>query len=137
MADRCTPQERSQNMAAVRACNTQPELAVRRALHRMGYRFRLHRKDLPGTPDIVLPKMRTAIFVHGCYWHGHSCRRGSLPTSNREFWEAKINKNRERDGRVEQELKEIGWIPIVIWGCEVKRQEELEIIISDRLKRQI
>src|SRR5262245_34234702 len=98
MADRFTAEQRSRNMSRVRGRDTQPEIIVRKLLHRLGYRFRLHRKGLPGKPDIVLPKYRTAIFVHGCFWHGHpGCRRSARPTTNVEFWNRKIDGNVERD----------------------------------------
>src|SRR4051812_5135938 len=96
--DRISKTQRSANMRAVRGKNTAPELAIRKAAHRLGLRFRLHRKDLPGTPDLVFPKWRTVIFVNGCFWHGHvGCRRASIPSSNTEFWRAKLSKNVERD----------------------------------------
>src|SRR5690348_80348 len=98
MADRISPAARSRNMSRVRGKDTQPELRVRRLLHAAGYRFRLHRKDLPGRPDLVLPRHRVAIFVHGCFWHGHpDCKRATIPATRTEFWTSKINRNRERD----------------------------------------
>ncbi|WP_461328137.1 very short patch repair endonuclease [Bradyrhizobium barranii] len=107
-------------MSRIRSKNTKPELAVRSMAHRMGYRFRLHRRDLPGTPDLVFASKRKVIFVHGCFWHGHGCKRGgSGPKSNGEFWSAKITRNRERDMRVRRELEAEGWKSLVIWECEV------------------
>lgn len=120
MVDRLTPPDRSRLMARVKSRNTAPELAVRRALHAVGLRFRLHRRDLPGRPDIVLPKFRTAIFVHGCFWHGHDCRRGTLPVSNAEFWRAKISRNRERDTVAAEALVQAGWSVETVWQCELK-----------------
>lgn len=109
-------------MVANKSKDTKPEILVRKLLHGLGYRFRLCRKDLPGKPDIVLPKYRTVIFVHGCFWHQHAgCKAASRPSTNVEFWEKKFARNRERDARVEAELAALGWRVIVIWECEVKR----------------
>lgn len=105
-------------MSRVRNRNTQQELLVRSLLHRLGFRFRLHRKNLPGSPDIVLPKYHVAIFVHGCFWHGHACPRGKLPSTNRPFWQTKITANIERDRQAGRLLQAAGWRVIVVWGCE-------------------
>lgn len=119
--DTANDPQRSRIMASVRSRDTEPEVFVRRLLHQMGYRFRLHRSDLPGTPDIVLPKYRAVIFVHGCFWHGHSCPRGSrVPKSNRPYWLAKIDRNRKRDRRNLRELHCLGWKTQVIWECRLK-----------------
>lgn len=104
-------------MAGIRSRNTRPELRVRRALHERGFRFRLHRKDVPGSPDLVFPKYRAAVFVHGCYWHGHECSLFRLPATNVEFWTSKIAKNRERDITVAAELLKQRWRRLVIWEC--------------------
>ena len=118
-------------MAQVKSENTSPELAVRKLLHRLGYRFRLHRKDLPGKPDIVLPKYKTVIFVHGCFWHGHpGCKRAARPTSNTDFWNKKLDRNIERDRKAREELEKTGWRVITIWECEIKNAEKVE----ERLK---
>ena len=107
-------------MSRVRSRDTAPELAVRRALHAAGYRYRLHRKDLPGRPDIVLPKYATAVQVHGCFWHGHHCRRGNrLPSTNADYWRKKIQGNRDRDRAASHALEEAGWRVIAIWECEI------------------
>ena len=106
-------------MAAVRGKNTKPELRVRSTLHRNGFRFLLHRNDLPGKPDLVLPKYRMAIFVNGCFWHGHDCKKGRRPATNKAFWQAKLDKNVERDRRNEEALSEAGWHVVVIWECEL------------------
>lgn len=107
-------------MGRVRSKNTAPELAVRKALHAAGFRFRLHRRDLAGRPDIVLPRFRLAIFVHGCFWHGHDCRRGRLPEDNAEFWAKKIDRNKARDAAAHATLSQAGWIVETIWQCELK-----------------
>lgn len=106
-------------MRSVRQRDTAPELAVRRFLHAHGLRFRLHRKDLPGRPDIVLPRFRTVIFVHGCFWHRHGCRYTTTPKTNPEFWQGKFRRNKERDLDSEAALRSEGWRPLVIWSCEV------------------
>lgn len=107
-------------MQAVRRANTTPEMVVRKLLHAMGYRFRVHRRDLPGTPDIVFSKFKKVIFVHGCFWHGHTpCRRGRLPVNNQEMWSMKIERNQDRDQQVAEALRALGWGVLVIWACEL------------------
>jgi len=124
--DKLTPEHRSWNMSRIRSSNTKPELAVRSLLHRMGYRFRLHRKNLPGKPDIILPKYKTAIFVHGCFWHRHEgCQYTCTPKSHIDFWEEKFKNNIERDKRHKVELESLGWKVIVVWGCETFNTESL------------
>jgi DNA mismatch endonuclease (patch repair protein) len=119
--DILTPEKRSANMSAVRSRNTKPELWVRSLLHRAGYRFRLHQRDLPGSPDIVLPRYKTAVFVHGCFWHGHEgCRRSKLPSTRREFWETKIARNQARDATAAAGLIERGYRVVTLWECELK-----------------
>ena len=121
MADRLTAERRSALMRSVRQRDTAPELVVRRTLHSLGYRFRLHRKDLPGTPDIVLPRYKLAIFVHGCFWHRHQgCRLATMPASNVEFWVPKFEGNVARDVRKEAALRELGWQVLTVWQCETK-----------------
>lgn len=124
--DPLTELARSRNMAKIRAKNTKPELIVRRAAHKAGLRFRLHRKDLPGTPDLVLPRHRLAIFVNGCFWHRHEgCPRSSLPASNVEFWVSKFERNVARDQAAMSALRAIGWRVAVIWECETKNPPAL------------
>lgn len=113
-------------MSRIGSKNTAPELIVRRLLHAMGYRFRLHRKDLPGTPDIVLPKLRKAIFVHGCFWHSHGCKIGQPPKSKLEFWEPKLARNKARDAEKSSLLRQAGWDVLTLWQCEVKERTSLQ-----------
>ena len=124
--DHVSPETRSLIMSRVRSQDTSPELAVRKLLHSAGFRFRLHRKDLPGKPDIILPKHRLALFVHGCFWHGHSgCSKGRLPKSRLSYWAPKIRANQNRDARNMRDLESLGWTVAVIWGCETRRPLEL------------
>ena len=130
MTDRLTPEQRKLNMSRIRAKNTKPEMIVRRALHSLGFRFRLHRRDLPGTPDVVLPKWRTAIFVSGCFFHGHDCALFRLPATNTEFWAQKIGRNRERDQKDVAALLNKGWRVVTVWECALKGKQKLS---SDHL----
>jgi DNA mismatch endonuclease (patch repair protein) len=110
----------------VKRAHTAPEIVVRQALHALGLRFRLHRRDLPGSPDIVLPKFRTVVFVHGCFWHRHpNCRYATTPKSRQEYWLPKFEANLERDARKEAQLRELGWRVLVVWECETKSLEAL------------
>lgn len=118
MVDTRTPQQRRRIMQAVKSENTAPELIVRRLLHGMGYRYRLHHKDLPGRPDIALIARRRAIFVHGCFWHGHDCRKGRLPKSRLDYWKPKLERNKERDREKAELLESLGWEVLVVWQCE-------------------
>lgn len=120
--DTLSKERRSWNMSRIRAKHTRPELQVRSALHRLGYRFRLHKKSLPGKPDIVLPKYHYAIFVHGCFWHGHGgCKDYSLPKTNTDWWATKINTNMLKDDKNISSLKRLGWRSGVIWECELTK----------------
>ncbi len=121
MTDRVSQEQRSHMMAAVRGANTLPELFVRKQLFSAGFRYRLHAKELAGKPDIVLPRFRIAVFVHGCFWHGHTCSRGKRPTSNIEFWSTKIDGNVRRDRRNHGALKAAGWSVVVIWECRLEQ----------------
>jgi DNA mismatch endonuclease (patch repair protein) len=116
-----TQDQRSRIMRAVKGVDTAPEMAVRRMAHRMGFRFRLHRKDLPGKPDLVFPKLRKVVFVHGCFWHGHDCARGArTPKTNAKYWRTKISRNLVRDAAHLAALKAQGWRSAVIWECQLK-----------------
>jgi len=119
--DSLTPERRSANMSKIRSVNTRPEMVVRSLLHRRGYRFRLHRNDLPGKPDIVLPKHKAIILIHGCFWHGHNCKIASSPKSNKEYWTPKILSNRTRDARNLEKLREQGWHVLILWECEIRK----------------
>ena len=121
MVDIFSKKKRSQIMARISGKDTKPELIIRRILFSEGYRYRLHRKDLPGNPDIVFPGRKKAIFVNGCFWHGHNCKKAALPTTNREFWEKKINGNKKRDKRNLVKLKAMSWKSRVIWQCQIKK----------------
>jgi len=120
MSDRVSSEQRSQMMAAVRGVNTLPELYVRRQLFAAGFRYRIHAKNLVGKPDIVLPRFRFVVFVYGCFWHGHCCSRGRRPSSNMEFWNAKIDGNIQRDRRTRAALRIAGWSTAVIWECRLE-----------------
>ena len=132
MTDVFSKEKRSDVMRQVKAKGTTPELKVRKLLWAMGLRYRLHRKDLPGAPDIVLPGRKLAVFVHGCFWHGHECARGArVPKQNRPYWTQKIERNRQRDTRTQAELKARGWTPLVVWECELKDSAALEARLQD------
>jgi len=125
MADNHSPESRSALMSRIRPKNTAPEMIVRRMLHALGYRFRLHRKDLPGTPDIVFPGRRKAIMVHGCFWHAHGCKIGRPPKSRADFWQSKLERNRQHDAENVTKLQASGWEVETIWQCETKQPDEL------------
>jgi DNA mismatch endonuclease (patch repair protein) len=123
MVDTVSREKRSQIMSLVKGKNTRPERAVRSLLHKMGKRFRLHRADLPGTPDIVLPKHKKVVFVNGCFWHGHrGCKAARIPKTRSAFWRDKIERNRRRDIKNRKALSALGWKSFVVWECEVKRE---------------
>lgn len=127
MVDVFSREKRSWVMSQVKHWDTKPERVVRSLLHRMGYRFRLHRADLPGKPDIVLPRYRKVVLVHGCFWHGHlGCRRATRPTSNTNFWNARLDGNMERDRTNQRRLRRMGWGVLVVWECETTRLSKLE-----------
>ena len=125
-------EQRSRNMSAIKSKNTKPEIKVRKILHSMGYRFRLHSKDLPGSPDIVLPKYKTVIFVHGCFWHRHeNCKYASTPKTRKEFWNKKFTENKKRDSEIQEKIKILDWRSVVIWECETKNIKNLRDKIID------
>lgn len=129
--DHLSPEMRSMAMRAVRSRNTRPELWVRKLLHRAGYRFRLHRRDLPGSPDIVLPKWKTVVFVNGCFWHGHEgCRRAKLPSTRTDFWRAKVQRNQERDRTANEQLKVLGYRVVTLWECELRNESLILSTVS-------
>lgn len=126
MADRVSAAQRSENMRRIKSADTKPEMVVRRLVHSMGYRFRLHRKDLPGKPDLVFGPRQKAIFVHGCFWHQHAnCSAGRLPASNADYWHQKLQRNVERDSRARSQLVDSGWSILTVWDCETKNVDAL------------
>ena len=130
--DKLTPEQRSQQMRRIRSQDTAPELQVRKIVTGLGYRYRLHCADLPGTPDLVLRSRRRAVFVSGCYWHGHHCRAGrNQPRTHRAYWQTKIAGNLARDTRVQRKLRRDGWRVLVIWECQLRKPE----LVSRRLSR--
>ena len=132
MVDHLSPAERSRNMSRVKGRDTKPERLVRSLIHRMGFRFSLHRKELPGRPDIVLTRHRKLIFVHGCFWHGHpGCSRATIPSTNIPFWKKKISGNKTRDRTVRRRLGVLGWKVLVVWQCHTKNTQKL----TSRLER--
>lgn len=120
MADVLTPEQRRLNMSRIRGRDTAPELLLRKSLHAAGFRYRLHARELPGRPDMVFPRFRAAIFVHGCFWHGHDCPMFKLPGTRQEFWSAKIVGNRQRDQRKASELEAAGWRILTVWECSLR-----------------
>ena len=124
MTDIVSPEVRSRIMSGIRAKDTRPELILRRALHALGFRYRLHVRNLPGKPDLVFPKYRAIIQVHGCFWHRHGCSKTTNPTSNSEFWHAKFARNVERDREIERQLRELGWSVGTVWECELSKKSE-------------
>ena len=129
MVDNLSPKDRSRLMSRVRGKDTKPEMLVRRLAHSLGYRFRLHRRDLPGSPDLVFPSRKKVIFVHGCYWHRHDCRKATTPKSNVEFWKKKFDDNVMRDQKNLDDLADRGWDAMVVWQCQTKNHDDL----ADRL----
>ena len=132
--DRITPERRSWNMSRIQGKNTAPERRVRSLLHRCGFRFSLRRKELPGKPDIVLPRFRTAVFVHGCFWHRHAgCRNAVLPKTRSDFWFRKLSGNVERDCQNVRDLKRLGWRVLIVWECELDDELALQKRLSKKL----
>ena len=138
MTDTISAERRSNNMRRIRSKDMSPELKVRRLLHRMGYRYRLHRKDLPGHPDIVFPKMKKVVFVHGCFWHQHSdpaCKIAHLPKSHLEYWAPKLERNKQRDEQSLALLRRLGWKSLVVWECGASDSPRLRRKLTWFLKR--
>jgi len=132
LPDIVTPEVRSRMMAGIRGANTKPELVLRRGLHGLGFRFRLHDRTLPGTPDIVFPRYRAVIFAHGCFWHGHDCHLFKTPSSRQEFWQTKIERNRAVDARAEAALLDADWRIAIVWECALKgkKRRALDDVIA-------
>ena len=128
MPDIFAPEKRHEIMQNVKTKNTAPEIKLRSLLHKNGFRFRVNRKDLPGKPDIVLPKYRAVIFVHGCFWHGHDCPRGQRPQTNADFWNQKIDRNVIRDKSDVSLLESLGWRVLIVWECEIKKKNETVLL---------
>lgn len=128
MPDIFAPEKRHEIMQNVKTKNTAPEIKLRSLLHKNGFRFRVNRKDLPGKPDIVLPKYRAVIFVHGCFWHGHDCPRGQRPQTNADFWKQKIDRNVIRDKSDVSLLESLGWRVLIVWECEIKKKNEAVLL---------
>jgi DNA mismatch endonuclease (patch repair protein) len=129
-----TAEARRRVMQAVRSKNTRPEMRVRKAVHAQGYRYRLHKPDLPGKPDLAFPSRTKAIFVHGCFWHGHSCKNGArMPKSNLDYWQPKIARNKERDAEHLRRLADLGWKALIVWECETKDPDRLRRRLIDFL----
>ena len=138
MADTVDPEIRSRIMASVKQRDTGPEVRLRKALHRLGYRYKLNVKSLPGSPDLVFPRYKAVIFVHGCFWHAHGCKYSSVPSTRTEFWKEKFRANRERDVRKVDQLVKAGWRVLVVWECTIKGKSTLQdgvvVTIVDWLK---
>ena len=136
MSDCFTKEKRSWVMARIRGADTSPERTIRHMLHANGFRFRLHRSDLPGKPDIVLPKYRTVIYVHGCFWHGHRCQGGRRPLSNTGYWNVKLERNKRRDLQHARTCRRLGWKRIVVWECQLRHPEQVESRVLNLLHSQ-
>lgn len=134
MVDSLTPQQRSERMSRIRGSGTKPELVVRRHLHALGFRYRLHRRDLPGKPDLVLPKHGAVVFVHGCFWHAHGCQKGRIPGTRSDFWQQKFEYNKARDARNVRALRRLGWRVLTVWECSLSkpysRQRVLDTLVG-------
>ena len=138
MADTITPSRRSDNMRRIRAKHTHPEMVVRKLLYSLGYRYRLHAKDLPGKPDVVFRSKKQAIFIHGCFWHQHDqCRAGRLPASRPEYWVPKLGRNVERDRDHTEQLIGAGWDVLTVWECQLYDRERLESVLREFLHEHI
>ena len=134
MSDIFSSQKRSDIMSKISGKNTKPEILVRKFLFSKGFRYRINVKTLPGKPDIVLPKYKTIIFVNGCFWHGHNCKKGKLPSSNTDFWKEKISNNKSRDDKNSDLLVKLGWKVIIIWQCEISKIDNRTKILNKLLE---
>jgi len=130
MPDTLTKEARSKRMSQIRGSDTKPEIIVRRELHARGFRFRLHARNLPGRPDIVLPKYNAVIFVHGCFWHAHHCQKGRVPGTNSSFWSEKFKNNQKRDARVTRALRAAGWRVLKVWECDLRTPAMRDLAIA-------
>lgn len=133
--DNLTAEQRHKTMARVRGANTKLELGYRKLVFKLGYRYRLHAPNLPGKPDMVFPKRRKAIFIHGCFWHQHDCDRAKIPNTNRKYWKDKLERNKKRDGTVVFQLESLGWSVLTIWECEMKNMVEITRLTKEFLGR--
>lgn len=131
--DKISPEKRSWNMSRIKSQNTNPEMKLRKALHGMGFRYRLHNKKLPGSPDLVFSKYKAVIFVNGCFWHRHGCKQTTTPSTRKDFWEAKFKANTERDKKNVKELQNMGWRIMIVWECELKKTDNN--IIFDSIEK--
>jgi len=137
LADTLSPQERSKRMSLIRDTGTTPEMKLRRLVHGMGFRYRLHVRDLPGKPDLVFPSRRAVIFMHGCFWHRHEgCRLARLPKSNLDFWGPKLEANRKRDSRNQGRLKDLGWRVLIVWECQMMDVGRVSVLVREFLQKQ-
>lgn len=136
MSDIVSQETRSRIMSSIRSKDTAPEMAVRSTLHRMGYRFRVHANDLPGIPDVILPRHKKIVFVHGCFWHKHfGCEKFVMPKNNRAFWKEKLAANVKRDKLTKVQLEKMGWKVLVVWECETKNEKYLRTILNDYMAK--
>lgn len=135
MVDTLTPAERSERMSKIRGTSTAPEMCVRRYLHGQGLRYRLHSRDLPGRPDLVLPRYKVVIFVHGCFWHAHSCQMGRIPSTRTAFWKDKFETNKARDSRNIRKLRRLGWRVLTVWECGLSTQQSRNRSLPKLLSR--
>jgi DNA mismatch endonuclease (patch repair protein) len=133
MADIVSTEQRSRIMSRIRGKNTKPELLIRKGIHRLGFRYRLHRNDLPGKPDLVFPKYRAVVLIHGCFWHGHDCQLFREPATNKEFWSLKIMANRENDVRKAAALESSGWRILTVWECSIRGKQKSVKEVVDRI----
>lgn len=136
LADTLSSEERSKRMSLIRGTGTAPEMKLRRLVHRMGFRYRLNVKDLPGKPDLVFPSRHAVIFMHGCFWHRHKgCKLARLPKSKLDFWEPKLEANRKRDSRNQRRLEDLGWRVLVVWECQMTDADRVSVVVKEFLQK--